>query len=97
MLSLGAASLLAAPAYAVPSEVQAKKETKTVTFKTSIHCKNCVKKINDNLAFEKGVKDLRVSLDDKLVTVKYDPAKTDEATLAKALEKLGYKVERVEL
>ena len=60
MLSLGAASLLAAPAYAVPSEVQAKKETKTVT-------------------------------------VKYDPAKTDEATLAKALEKLGYKVENVEL
>ena len=34
-----------------------KAATKTVTFNVSMHCKNCVKKINDNVAFEKGVKD----------------------------------------
>ena len=39
-------------------EQNAKKAaTKTVTFNVSMHCKNCVKKINDNVAFEKGVKD----------------------------------------
>jgi len=75
---------------------QDKKKTQTVTFKTTIHCKNCVKKLNDNLAFEKGVKDLKVSLDDKMVTITYDPSKTDEAALVKAIEKLGYKAEKVE-
>lgn len=73
-----------------------KKKNQTVTFKTSIHCKNCVKKMNDNLAFEKGVKDLKVSLDEKLVTITYDPAKTDETALAKAIEKLGYTAEKIE-
>lgn len=69
-----------------------KAATKTVTFNVSMHCKNCVKKINDNVAFEKGVKDLSVSLDSKTVTVTYDPAKTDVTKLKAALEKLGYKV-----
>ena len=74
-------------------EQHAKKSaTKTVTFNVSMHCKNCVKKINDNVAFEKGVKDLSVSLDQKTVTVTYDPARTDVAKLKAALEKLGYKV-----
>lgn len=74
---------------------KAKKKTAVVTFKTSIRCHNCVKKITENISFEKGVKDLSVSLDEKLVTITYDPSKTDEATLAKALEKLGYTVEKV--
>lgn len=74
---------------------KAKKKTATVTFKTSIRCHNCVKKITENISFEKGVKDLSVSLDEKLVTITYDPSRTDEATLAKALEKLGYTVEKV--
>ena len=85
------------PAAAAPMpekiEQNAKKAaTKTVTFNVSMHCKNCVKKINDNVAFEKGVKDLSVSLDSKTVTVTYDPARTDVAKLKAALEKLGYKV-----
>ena len=80
-LSSGAMPLTGKPSYV------------TVTFKTTIHCKNCVRKINDNIPFEKGVKDLKVSLDEKLVTITYDPSKTDETTLAKAIEKLGYKVE----
>ena len=74
---------------------KAKKKTAVVTFKTSIRCHNCVKKITENISFEKGVKDLSVSLDEKLVTITYDPSRTDEATLAKALEKLGYTVEKV--
>lgn len=68
------------------------KAWKTVVFNVSMHCEKCVKKINDNIAFEKGVKDLSVSLDKKTVTVSYDPSKTDEAKLKAALEKLGYTV-----
>ena len=92
--------VLAEPGYATVlqdnNKKKSDKKTATVTFKTTIHCKNCVKKVNDNIAFEKGVKDLKISLDEKLVTITYDPSKTDEATLAKALEKLGYKAEKAE-
>ncbi|MGM9743145.1 MAG: heavy-metal-associated domain-containing protein [Candidatus Cryptobacteroides sp.] len=69
-----------------------KTASKSVTFNVTMHCEKCVKKINENVAFEKGVKDLSVSLDKKTVTVTYDPAKTDVARLKAAIEKLGYKV-----
>ena len=71
------------------------KKTATVTFRVSMHCKKCVEKINDNIAFLKGVEDLKVSLDEKRVTITYNPAKTDEATLQKAIEKLGYTAEKI--
>ena len=77
-------------------EKKVKKEKKTVTYNVSMHCKNCVAKITDNVSFLKGVEDLKVSLDEKTVTVTYDPAKTDDATLQKAIEKLGYTAEKVE-
>ena len=72
-----------------------KKEKKTVTYNVSMHCKNCVAKIMDNISFAKGIEDLKVSLEEKTVTVTYDPTKTDEATLQKAIEKLGYTAEKV--
>jgi len=62
----------------------------TVVFDTDIHCKNCAKKIEDNIAFEKGVKDLEISIEAKTVTVSFDPTKTDAETLRVAIEKLGY-------
>lgn len=73
-----------------------KKEKKTVTYNVSMHCKNCVAKITDNVSFLKGVEDLKVSLDERTVTITYDTSKTDEATLQKAVEKLGYTVKKVE-
>ena len=35
------------------------------------------------------------TLDQKTVTITYNPAKTNEATLQKAIEKLGYSAEKV--
>ena len=69
-----------------------KGEVKEVTFLVHLHCENCVKKVQENIAFEKGVKDLKVSRDDQTVALKYDAAKTSEATLKSAIEKLGYPV-----
>lgn len=71
------------------------KKQETVTFKATIQCKSCVKKITENISFEKGVKDLKVNLEEKLVTITYDPSKTSEETLASAIKKLGYEVETV--
>ncbi len=69
-----------------------KGELKDVTFNVHLHCEDCVKKVQENIAFERGVKDLDVSLDDQTVAIKYDAAKTSEETLKKAIEKLGYPV-----
>jgi copper chaperone CopZ len=81
-------------AFAVTSFAAPRKkvELKEVTFSVHLHCANCVKKVQENIAFEKGVKDLHVCLEDQIVYIKYDAAKTSEETLKKAIEKLGYPV-----
>lgn len=79
----------------VSSVQDSKKKLKTVTFAVSMHCENCTKKIRENVGFEKGVKDMNISLDKKTVTVTFDPAKTDVSKLKAAIEKLGYKAEEV--
>lgn len=66
-----------------------------VTFVTSMDCDKCVKKINANIAFEKGVKDLKTNLDDRTVYIKFDASKTNKENLKKALEKLGYTAEEI--
>ena len=66
-----------------------------VTFVTTIDCKNCVKKVEANLPYEKGIKDMKVNLDDRTVWIKYDAAKTDKEKLAAAIVKLGYEAEEV--
>lgn len=66
-----------------------------VTFSVSMDCQNCVKKIEANLPFEKGVKDLKVSLDTKTVWIKYQSDKTTKEQLGKAIEKLGYTAKEI--
>lgn len=68
-----------------------KKDLRTVTFDTYLHCKECVRKVQENIAFEKGVKGLEVSLENQKIVIDYDSAKTSPETLKKAIEKLGYK------
>lgn len=72
-----------------------KKKTKVVNdvnFNVYLHCEDCIEKVKENIGFEKGVKDLEVSLEDQTVFIKYDPAKTSEEVLKAAIEKLGYPV-----
>ncbi|MCF0175546.1 MAG: heavy-metal-associated domain-containing protein [Bacteroidales bacterium] len=71
-----------------------KGEVKTVVFKSSLHCKNCMQKVQENLAFEKGVKGLEISLEKNTIKLTYDPKKTSEEKLAAAIRKLGYKAEK---
>ena len=78
---------------AVPEKKKAAAKQHTVVFCSDVECKNCEKKVMDNLSFEKGVKDLSVDIKKQTVTVTYDAAKSDTTSLAKALRKLGYKAE----
>ena len=62
----------------------AKSEKQTVTFYVDLHCQGCIDKIYKNIAYEKGVKDLKCDMETKTVEVTFDPAKTDIPTLQKA-------------
>ncbi len=63
---------------------------KSVTFKTSIHCQDCVDTVFNNLPREKGVVDLKIELDTKLVTVFYNENETGINKLVEYLNNLGY-------
>ena len=65
---------------------KAKAEIKEVSFHVHLHCANCVKKVQDNIAFEKGVKDLHVTTHS--IVIKYDVSKTSEEVLKAAIENL---------
>ena len=95
-----ALTLLLMAGTAVAVQAQNKKENKQaniqeVTFVTTIDCKNCVKKVEANLPYEKGIKDMKVNLDDRTVWIKYDADKTDKEKLAAAIVKLGYEAEEL--
>lgn len=89
------AALMAMPAVSMADNKPSKKkkgEIKEVTFVVEFDCENCAKKIRENVSFEKGVKDLKVTLEDRTVALKYDAAKTSEETLRESIEELGYPV-----
>lgn len=67
-----------------------------VVFLTSIECKDCVRKVQENISFEKGVKDLSCDLPSGKVTVTFNTSKTDTLKLQKAVEKLGFSAKVVE-
>ena len=69
-----------------------KSEIKGVTFNVHLHCAGCVKKVQENLAFERGVRDLHVCMESQVISLKYDASKTNEETLKNAIIKLGVPV-----
>ena len=75
---------------------KSKAEIKEVIFHAHLHCNNCVKKIQENISFEKGVKGLEVSLEKQTIAVRYDDAKTSVETLKAAIEKLNVPLKSVE-
>ena len=70
--------------------VDKKKKNDTVCFLVDLHCHNCVSKVEKNISWEKGVKDLSVNLEEKTVTIEYDTKKSSVEALKASLEKLGF-------
>ncbi|WP_375446659.1 heavy-metal-associated domain-containing protein [uncultured Fibrella sp.] len=68
---------------------------KEVKIKTSAICEMCKARIERNLAFEKGVKEATLDVDTKVVTIKYNPAKTDVTKLKANITKTGYDADEV--
>lgn len=72
---------------------RAEKKTVTTEFLTDIDCEGCAKKVTNTIPYEKGVKDVKVDVPTKTVTVTYDPAKTNDANLVKAFAKIKIKAQ----
>lgn len=67
----------------------------TLRIETSAVCDMCVATIEKGFAFEKGVKNASVNLDDNTVSVTYRKGKTDPDALRGALLKMGYAADGV--
>lgn len=76
--------------YNLNAQDKKKKNTEEVTFKVSMSCNNCKQKIEKNLPWEKGVKDMEVDLATKTVKLKFDSKKTSTDKLKKAIEDLNF-------
>lgn len=90
------ACLLLSTSDATAQNKKSAKEIKEVTFLTNLDCENCAKKIQGQLPFEKGIKDMKVDVDKRTVWVQYQAEKTDTGKLQKAIEKIGYTAEVIE-
>jgi copper chaperone CopZ len=69
-----------------------KSDKETVVFNVSMTCENCQKRIEKNIAFEKGVTDMKVDLASKTVQIEFKKSQTTVQKLQEAIEKLGYEV-----
>lgn len=67
----------------------------TVKIKTSAICEMCKATIEKKLAFTKGVTESNLNLDDKVVTVTYNPKKTDVQSIKKSISEAGYDADEV--
>ncbi|MCM1068223.1 MAG: heavy-metal-associated domain-containing protein [Muribaculaceae bacterium] len=71
-------------------------ETAVFTLVPKMTCENCVRKIQTNLRFEKGVTEITPDLKSQTVTIKYKAGKNSPGQLAKAFKKIGYTATPVE-
>jgi mercuric ion binding protein len=77
LLALVTVALVAAPA--------PPKETTVTLTVTGLHCEPCADTVQEALQKVKGVKEAKVSFDDKEAVVKYDPAACKVDDLLKAV------------
>ncbi|MES2795503.1 MAG: heavy metal-associated domain-containing protein [Bacteroidota bacterium] len=61
-----------------------------IKIKTSAVCGMCKRKIEKNLAYEKGIEDVNLDIPSKILTVSYNPKKTNSATIKKIVNNTGY-------
>lgn len=63
--------------------------------KTSAVCDMCKETLEKTMAYEKGVKESNLDVDSKILTVTFDPKKTDLNKIRLAISKAGYDADNV--
>lgn len=95
ILKSGIAGLVLLIVFLQPSHAQSPQKSDTVTIQTSAVCGQCKDRIEQGLAFEKGIKNATLDQETKKVTVIYNPSKTNADAIRRAIAKLGYDADRV--
>lgn len=73
-----------------------KKEYKTTLFITDLNCESCSVKIMNTIPYEKGVKDVKLDVPSKTVSVRYNSAKTNDTILIQNFRKIDINAEVAE-
>jgi len=71
------------------------KKNETIKIKTSAVCDMCKDRIENGMAYEKGVKDITLDVKTEIATIHYNPNKTTPDDLRKAISKLGYNADSI--
>lgn len=69
--------------------------TETIKIKTSSQCDMCKETIEKGMAFEKGVKKAVLDVETSILTVEYNPKKTNPDLIRKAVAATGYDADDV--
>lgn len=72
------------------STVFAQNSTATIQIKTTAECEQCKERLEKAMAYEKGVKKSTLNLDTKVLTVEYNPKKTNPDVLRELIRNIGY-------
>lgn len=73
----------------------ATEKTATVKIKTSAECGMCKDRIEKEVSLMKGVKKANLDLDTKILTVEYNPKKTNPDKIRTVISNLGYDADNV--
>ena len=77
--------------FAQDKKAKTEKQVVTTVFCTDIDCEGCARKVYNSIPFEKGVKDVKVDVKAKTVTVQYDASKNSDEALVNAFTKIKVK------
>lgn len=70
-------------------------EDKVIKIKTSAKCGMCKKKLEREVTLSKGVKEAKLDLKDKVLSVRYSEGKTNENNIRKTVSKIGYDADNI--
>jgi len=66
-----------------------------IEIQTSAICEMCKEALEYDLTFEKGVKSAELNLEDKVMSIVYNPKKTDADILRKRISLVGYNADNI--
>lgn len=70
-------------------------QSDTLRIQTSAQCEMCKKSIESDLSFVKGVKKSSLDMETKVITVIYNPEKTNPEAIRKSISESGYDADSV--
>jgi mercuric ion binding protein len=70
-------------------------KTEEVKFKTSAKCSMCKARIEGDMGRSAGVKSVKLNLEDKTVSISYNPKKVNKQALKTRISKIGYDADEI--